>query len=115
MSKGSSGRSRWYDWRWDRTPEATARPAALSRTVSLRAAKSAVCALAFLTISCSRTPAEYDRVWSLYTQGDLAHAGTEASRQMDRLARDRNSPWYWRFRLLAAEALTAQSRISEAE
>lgn len=48
-------------------------------------------------------------------QGDLAQASAEALKNADRWRRDRNSPWYWDFRLLAAETLTSQGKYGDAE
>ena len=48
-------------------------------------------------------------------QGDLAQASAEALKNADRWRRDRNSPWYWNFRLLAAETLTSQGKYGDAE
>ena len=48
-------------------------------------------------------------------QGDLAQASAEALRQAEHWSGRRDSPWYWNFRLLAAETLTSQGKYPEAE
>ncbi len=50
-----------------------------------------------------------------YRRGDLAQATTEALSEAERWRGNPNSPWFWNFRLLAAEALTVQAKYGEAE
>ncbi len=70
-----------------------------------------------LSASCSRpTPpnAAYERVRSIYFSGDINQTATLASANAARWSANPKSPWFWRFRLLQAEALTAQGRKEEA-
>ncbi len=65
-------------------------------------------------LSCARPQRDYDRAWSAYIRGDLVEAAAQSSRGERRWAGEPASPWYWKFRLLRAEILTAQSKESEA-
>jgi CHAT domain-containing protein len=67
--------------------------------------------------ACSRPlPVDdsYRHAWSAYLAGNLPQAVEEASRSAERWRNDSNSPWFWRFRLLEAEILTAQAKAPEA-
>ena len=67
--------------------------------------------------SCTRPlPVDdsYRHAWSAYLAGNLPQAVEEASRAADRWRKDPTSPWFWRFRLLEAEILTAQAKAPEA-
>jgi CHAT domain-containing protein len=69
-----------------------------------------------LLTSCSNNPGSaYQQAWSTYLSGDLPRTLEITSRNAQRWERDRNSPWFWRFRLLAAETLTSQSKFREAD
>jgi len=46
--------------------------------------------------------------------GDLSRASALASASAARYRSEPSSPWFWRFRLLQAEALTAQNKIKDA-
>jgi tetratricopeptide (TPR) repeat protein len=48
-------------------------------------------------------------------QGDLGQAAADALRDAERWHGKGDSPWYWNFRLLAAETLTQQGKYPEAE
>lgn len=50
-----------------------------------------------------------------YRRGDLAQATEQALAQAERWKADATSPWYWNYRLLAAETLTARSQFQQAE
>jgi CHAT domain-containing protein len=58
--------------------------------------------------------AEYDRAQAAYLQGDLNGALAQATAGMSRFGSDPRSPLYWKFKLLRAETLAAQSRGAEA-
>jgi CHAT domain-containing protein len=73
--------------------------------------------LSGLLASCSvfeSRGAVYDRAQSAYLQGDLFSALAQASAGASRFGSDSKSPWSWKFKLLQAETLAAQSRITEA-
>ena len=55
----------------------------------------------------------YRRTWSLYASGNLPRAASDCTRNAA-LWTDRRSPWFWKFRLLDAEILTAQGKAAEA-
>jgi CHAT domain-containing protein len=57
----------------------------------------------------------YREVLAQSRQGDLAKAAAEALRDAERWHGNGDSPWYWNFRLLAAETLTSQGKYPEAE
>src|SRR5947209_1052524 len=111
MSKATSGASRCYGWRWDRTQPAPGRRATASRTA--RRAVSLLLA-AFACASCGRfTPErEYNRAWGEFLRGDLEQAVAACTRNAG--WRRPDSAWYWKFRLLQAEVLTTQSKDSDA-
>jgi CHAT domain-containing protein len=70
-----------------------------------------------LLTACSlfhRPSAIYEHARTEYLHGDVAGAAAETARAADTW-RDPNSPWYWKFRLLHAEALTTLARYAEAE
>ena len=50
-----------------------------------------------------------------YRRGELPAAVADALRQAEQWRGKPHSPWYWNFRLLAAEALTVQSKYQQAE
>src|SRR5438552_12688981 len=82
-----------------------------------RSARKTAILLAVFTTYCSRTQGPevlYRHAWATYLSGDLPRAVEEASRNAARWRKEPSSPWYWNFRLLEAEALTAQSRMKEA-
>jgi CHAT domain-containing protein len=57
----------------------------------------------------------YAHAQACYRRGDLAQASIEALTHAAKWAKDRNSPWYWNFRLLAAESLSAQAKYGDVE
>jgi CHAT domain-containing protein len=68
--------------------------------------------------SCSRLgspEAVYLRAQSAYIAGNLEEAAATASGGAAHWSGDPKSPWYWKFRLLNAEVLNAQSKTKEAE
>jgi CHAT domain-containing protein len=71
--------------------------------------------LVLLASSCGRGTLEtvYQLAWTAYVKGDLRGAADQASRGIGR-ARDRQSPWFWKFRLLEAEVLIDQSKGDQA-
>ena len=63
----------------------------------------------------TETPqAAYDRIHKLYLSGDLTAAANAAALEAHRRERTASDPWLCKFRLLAAEALLAQSKPAEA-
>src|SRR5262245_2867532 len=64
--------------------------------------------------SRSRPDADYHHTLATYLSGDLPRAVEQAARNAARWRKHPDSPWFWGFRLLQAEALTAQSRNQEA-
>ena len=86
------------------------------RTVTPRCSAAWLCLL-LLAGACGRPESAqraYQRVWELYVSGNLPQTlksvSTEANRWKDRP----NSIWFWKFRLLHAEALLGLSRFDEA-
>ena len=67
-------------------------------------------------VSCARTSPEeaYRRAWASYAAGDLTVAARAATEGAARWRQDRNSPWFWQFRLLEAEILAAQANRKQA-
>ncbi len=59
--------------------------------------------------------AAYAQAQEEYRRGDLAQAAAGALRGAQRWRGNPDSPWFWNFRLLAAEALTAEAKYREAE
>src|SRR3984957_6816095 len=57
----------------------------------------------------------YHRTQSSFIAGNLEEAAAYASSNAARWSNDRNSPWFWKFRLLDAEALYAESKRKDAE
>jgi CHAT domain-containing protein len=47
--------------------------------------------------------------------GDFAGAAAQAAKEADRFRGNLESPWYWRYRLLEAEALIQQSRYADVD
>jgi CHAT domain-containing protein len=83
----------------------------------LPASSAAVLIAAVLAASCcsSESPdAAYSRASEAYFRGDLDKAILYASASGARWNSDRNSPWFWKFRLQQAEALHAESKDVEA-
>lgn len=79
--------------------------------------RSAAILVVFLAASCSRTESPdvaYGRARGTYLSGELDKAIAYASASGARWKGDQTSPWFWRFRLLQAEALSAESRSKEA-
>src|ERR1700678_692931 len=77
----------------------------------------AVILLALLASSCLRTESPavaYAKTRAAFFRGDLDLAVASASVGAAGWKSDRNSPWFWRFRLLQAEALTLQYKNEEA-
>src|SRR3989442_586227 len=56
----------------------------------------------------------YRRVWSLYASGSRAQAGEAAAKGSHRFKERSDAAWFWKFRLLEAEALLAQGKIPQA-
>src|ERR1700678_4846929 len=82
-----------------------------------RWARSAVILTAVLAASCLRSePPEvaYGKARAIFFHGDLNKAIASASAGAARWKSDANSPWFWKFRLLQAEALTLQYKNEEA-
>jgi CHAT domain-containing protein/tetratricopeptide (TPR) repeat protein len=77
--------------------------------------------LALLAIGASagdraiRPESSYRDTWSLYVSGNQAAASREALRKAESWRSMPSSPWFWKFRLLAAEIFTAQGKDQEAE
>jgi CHAT domain-containing protein/tetratricopeptide (TPR) repeat protein len=71
---------------------------------------------ALVLTSCSSASQEtaYERVWSLYTSGALPEAAQAAAIQKNKFRRSGDLALFWKFRLLEAEALLAQVKVSEA-
>jgi CHAT domain-containing protein len=70
-----------------------------------------------MAASCSHTKspdAAYSQARRAFLNGDLKRAVTDASAGAARWKNDANSPWFWKFRLLQAEALTAESKSKDA-
>src|SRR5437764_5343719 len=66
-------------------------------------------------VSCGRTESPgvvYQRVWATFLSGDLARAAFDAGIQSSQRRSD--IAWHWRFRLLQAEALLAQTQVAKA-
>jgi CHAT domain-containing protein/tetratricopeptide (TPR) repeat protein len=79
---------------------------------------SAALLLAFSIVSCSRfesPEAAYRRAQSLFIGGNLDQAAAYASSNAGRWRSNPDSPWFWKFRLLEAEALAAESRNKDSE
>jgi CHAT domain-containing protein len=57
----------------------------------------------------------YAQAQASYRRGDLDRAAAESLRQAERWRSDSASQWFWNFRLLAAEALTAKGKYGDAE
>jgi CHAT domain-containing protein/tetratricopeptide (TPR) repeat protein len=90
---------------------------AASQTGRWARARRAVILVAVLAASCSRTgspDAAYAQSRRAFLSGDLDTAIALASAGAARFKSDRNSPWFWKFRLLQAEALSAEYRNKEA-
>jgi CHAT domain-containing protein len=62
-----------------------------------------------------RASQAYDHARAAYIRGDLAEAAREAGDLAKRWEKSPDSPWHWKFRLLAAEILTAQSRYGDVQ
>jgi CHAT domain-containing protein len=79
---------------------------------------SAALLIAVSLSSCSRSEspeAAYRHAQSAYIAGNLEEAATYAASNSARWKHDPNSPWFWKFRLLEAEVLAAESKDKEAE
>jgi CHAT domain-containing protein len=79
---------------------------------------SAALLIAVSIASCSRfesPEAAYRRAQSSFTAGHLDEAASYASSNAARLRNSPNSPWFWKFRLLEAEALAAESKNKDLE
>src|ERR1051325_11827438 len=87
------------------------------RTGNWAAAKVAVLLIAIAGTSCSpRQPGQaYILAWADYVNGNLREAAEESHRESVRWQTASTLPWHWKFRLLEAEALWAQSKKKEAE
>src|ERR1051326_9279325 len=76
------------------------------------------CAITAFAILCGCTgdspERAYLRVWSLYTNGALAQAAEAAGKETQRFKRPADAAWFWRFRLLEAEALLTQGKVPQA-
>jgi CHAT domain-containing protein len=62
-----------------------------------------------------RPESSYRDTWSLYISGNQAAASREAMRRAESWGSVPSAPWFWKFRLLAAEIFTAQGKNQEAE
>jgi CHAT domain-containing protein len=79
---------------------------------------SAALLIAVSIASCSRfgSPgAAYRRAQSSFVGGNLDEAAAYASSNADRWRNNPDSPWFWKFRLLEAEALAAESKNKDLE
>jgi len=66
--------------------------------------------------ACSPRSAPFDtyqHVWAEYASGNLPRAAADCAQWADQY-RDPNDQWFWQFRLLRAEVLTAQGKSGEA-
>jgi len=80
--------------------------------------KSAALLIAVSIASCSRSEspeAAYRRAQSAYIAGNLEEAASYAASNAARWKYDPNSPWFWKFRLLEAEVLAAESKNKDSE
>ncbi len=87
------------------------------QTGRLLPARSAVVLIAVLGASCWRSEppdVAYGRARGAYLSGDLDKAIAYASAGGARWKGDPTSPWFWKFRLVKAEALSAESKNREA-
>lgn len=86
------------------------RTARLFRNVLLATAVYAV------LCSCHREPSDsaYARIWRLYTNGAFEQARSAAAREAERYRQSGDAADHWKFRLLEAESLLAQAKMSEA-
>src|ERR1035437_9239622 len=87
-----------------------------SRT-GVRAATKFAALIALSVTACTHRRAEeaYRDALAAYARGDLRQAAETARRNSDRMRGGPDVVSFWKFRLLEAEALTAQSRNREAE
>src|SRR5690349_13464929 len=97
-------------------PRGQARLSMVRRTVQrYRRQISLIAAVAGLCACRTENPeTAYQRLWSLYTNGALSDAAEAASRKSLEFGKQPESVWFWKFRLLQAEALLAQGRVAEA-
>ena len=56
----------------------------------------------------------YSRAWNLDASGNLREAAKIAHLESRRYEKSGPAPWYWKFRLLEAEALLGQGKVKEA-
>src|SRR5438067_12040785 len=95
-------------------PEAEAQ-SWMARRTAVPFHKLVVClAIVIASLSSCRveSPAEaYEHVWSLYTNGALPDAAEAARTKSLQFNKPAQADWYWRFRLLQAEALLAQGNV----
>jgi CHAT domain-containing protein/tetratricopeptide (TPR) repeat protein len=81
------------------------------------ARRAAVILLAVWAAACSlteRPEAAYSKARTAFLSGDLDRAIADANAGAARWKDDRNPAWFWKFRLLQAEALTAQFKNKDA-
>jgi CHAT domain-containing protein len=79
---------------------------------------SAALLVAFAIASCSRfesPEAAYRRAQASFVAARLDEAASYASSSAARWSHHPDSPWFWKFRLLEAEALTAESKNKDSE
>jgi CHAT domain-containing protein len=79
---------------------------------------SAALFLAVSIASCSRfesPEAAYRRAQSSFIAGKLDEAASSAASNAAHFRNNPNSPWFWKFRLLEAEALAAESKNKDLE
>ena len=70
--------------------------------------------LAFFSCCTQSQKNAYQHVWALYTSGSLPEAADAAAAEADKFRRSGDLASFWQFRLLRAEALLAQGKVSEA-
>jgi CHAT domain-containing protein len=86
------------------------------RTVTRRCSASWLCLL-LLAAACGRPePPQraYQRLWEMYVSGNLPQTIQSVSREADGWKDRPNTVWFWKFRLLHAEAVLGQGKYEEA-
>jgi CHAT domain-containing protein len=85
-------------------------------TVTRRCSASWLCLL-LLAAACGRPePPQraYQRLWEMYVSGNLPQTIQSVSREADGWKDRPNTVWFWKFRLLHAEAVLGQGKYEEA-